>query len=442
MSNRFSVAIAVTIGLALALVPVGTTRAAPKYDLLLKGGHVIDPGNSLSETRDIGVVDATIARVDSSIEAVEARKTIDVSGYYVVPGLIDIHAHVFSGFATSTVRSVIPDDHCFPSGVTTVVDAGTSGADNFEAFLATRNRRARPTQTRVLALVNISRTGMGRGENDPRTFDVARAVATATKYPDIVVGFKSAHYWTGRAYDAAHPPWASVERVLEAGERADLPVMVDFFPRPPSDGYPARSYRELIMERLRPGDIHTHCFAAHIPSIREDGTVNPDMLKAQRRGVIFDLGHGGGSFVYKHAVPAVTQGFVPNTISTDMHGGNVSNGKVVSMLQVMSKLLSMGLSLEDVIRRSTTNSAHAIRRPDLGTLKLGAPADVAVIRVARGRFGYIDTAGGKILSDRRLECVLTLFGGEVVFDPSGLSVPRWEEISKDSKYWAPPRQTW
>lgn len=432
----------VSLALALAFVSLVSARAGRTYDLLLKGGHVIDPANSVNGIRDVAVVDTKITRVAESIPAEEATQTIDVSGHYVTPGLVDIHVHLFYSFLSTTVRSVIPDDHTFPSGVTTVVDAGTSGADNFEELLGLLERKPQRTRTRVLVFLNISRSGMVQGENDPRTFDVARAVASARKHADIIVGFKTAHYWTSRQYDSSHPPWASVESTIEAGRRAGLPVMIDFHPRPPSGGYPARSYRELILQRMRPGDIHTHCYAAHIPSIQADGTVNPDVRRAQQQGVIFDVGHGGGSFVYKHAAVAIKQGYLPNTISTDTHGGNTSNGKVVNMMNVMSKCLNLGLSLEDVICRSTTNPARAINRPQLGNLSVGSAADIAVIKLTRGKYGYVDTSGGKIIGDRKIECVMTIFEGSVVFDPSGLSMPLWQDIPKDSEYWRPPRQSW
>ena len=413
-----------------------------KYDILLKNGHVIDPANSINKVTDVAVRDGKIARIDKAIPPGDAEQTIDVSGYYLTPGFIDIHVHLFYTFFIGAARSVIPDDHSFSSGVTTFVDAGTSGADNFEEFLVMLDQNHSRTQTRVLAFINISRSGMDEGEQDPAKFDVPALVAMAKKYPDIIVGFKTAHYWTGRPYDEIHQPWASVDSLLKAGRLAGLPVMIDFAPRLPIDGYPARSYRELILEKMRPGDIHTHCYAMHIPSIREDGTVNPDILKAQKRGVIFDVGHGAGSIVYKHAIPAIKQGYLPNTISTDIHGLNTWNGKVVNMINVMSKFLNMGLSLEDVIQRSTINPARVINRPDLGNLSVGSPADIAVIELLKGKFGYIDVRGGKIIGDKKIQCVMTVFDGKIIYDPNGFGFPEWQNIPKDSDYWKPPAQKW
>jgi dihydroorotase len=428
------------VPLRIAMISVRQKKSIPalaqqnaQYDLLLKGGQVIDPANRVNTVMDVAVQGSVIALVAKNIPAGEAKKVIDVSGYIVTPGFIDMHVHAFFTFFITAARSVIPDDKSFISGVTTVVDAGTSGAKNFAEF----KKLIDMSKIRILAFINISATGMDDGEQNPLEFNVPLAVETAKKYPKIIVGFKTAHYWTNRPYDPVHTPWASVDSLVEAGRLANLPVMVDFYPRPAQGDYPARSYHDLILMKLRPGDIHTHNFAAHFPVIDDDGKVNPDLFEAQKKGVIFDLGHGAGSFVYRNAVPAIKQGFIPNTISTDLHGAN-SNGPVITMIHVMSKLLNLGLPLEDIIRRSTINPANAIHHPELGNLSPGSSADIAVIKLVKGDFAFLDSSGGKLPGDKKLECMMTVSGGKVVYDPNAWSFPEYDKIPKDSSYWKNP----
>jgi len=405
-----------------------------KYDILLKGGHVIDPANNFNELMDVAITDGTVARIGKSIPATESKKTLDVSGLYVTPGFIDMHAHGFYTDFTTSYQWVRFDDICFPSGVTTVLDVGSSGAETFEQFKKIIDR----SKVRTLALLNISVTGMNaKGEQDPSQFKIPPMLEMAKTYPEIIIGFKTAHYWTTQPYDAVHTPWASVDALLEAGKRAGLPVMFDFFPRKPSEGYPARSYRELILEKGRPGDIHTHVFARHFPIIDANRKVNRDLFKAQERGFIFDVGHGAGSFVYRNAVPAIKQGFLPNTISTDLHGQNTC-GPVINMANVMSKFLCMGVSLEDVITRSTINPARIMNRSELGQLTVGHTADIAVFELLKGDFSFIDTSGGKNYGDNKIFNILTLSGGKIAYDPYGVSYPYWEDAPKNSAYWVNP----
>jgi dihydroorotase len=194
--------------------------------------------------------------------------------------------------------------------------------------------------------------------------------------------------------------------------------MFDFWPRPD------RTYAELILKKMRPGDIHTHVFAQQFPIILPDGKVNPIMAEARARGVIFDVGHGAGSFWFRNAVPAVNQGFIPDSMSTDLHTGNFT---VLSMTQVMSKFLAMGVPLDDIIRRSTVNPAREIRRPELGTLSLGKEADIAVLEQLNGSFGYIDCGVARMDGEVKLVARMTVRAGRILYDPSGLSMVKWEK---------------
>jgi dihydroorotase len=249
------------------------------------------------------------------------------------------------------------------------------------------------------------------------------AAAMAIEHRDVVVGIKTAHYWANRPFDDAHRPWTAVDAAVEAGERSGVPVMVDFYP-----WLPERPYPELILSKLRPGDIHTHVFAQQFPIIDDAGRVFEHLYKARERGVIFDLGHGAASFWYRNAVPAIAQGFVPDSISTDLHTGNV-NGPVIDMATTMSKMLNMGCSLEDVIARSTVAPAREIGHSDLGTLAVGAEADVAVFAVEEGDFAFVDCGKTTLPGDRRLRAVVTIRAGEIVYNPSGLGLPEWSTVS-------------
>ncbi len=400
-------------------------------DLVIKGGHVIDPANGIDTQMDVGIADKRIARVAASIPAADAEQMVDVSGCYVTPGILDIHTHVytFPPDAENYVMSLHADAHLFAAGVTTTVDAGTAGWKDWPDFKAACIDKSK---VRILAFLNIAAGGMvnSASEQNVADLDPRIAAAVAEAYPDTIVGIKTAHYWTRDPWDDEHPPWASVERAVEAGELCGKPVMVDFWPRPPERPYP-----DLILHKLRPGDIHTHVFAQQFPIVDKDGRVYDYMFQARERGVIFDLGHGAGSFWFRNAVPALKDGFPPDSISTDLHMGNI-NGPVVSTLRTMSKYLSMGMPLQDVIKRSTVNPAHEIGHPELGTLSVGADADVAVLRQLKGSFGFTDCGRAKLIGPAKLECVMTLRAGEIVYDPSGMSMPEWEQAPE--AYWKMP----
>ena len=402
---------------------------APHYDLLLKGGHVIDPANDVDRVADVAISAGKIAAVGESIPASAAEKVVDVSGLYVTPGLIDIHFHVGHGGAplnwfapearSRTAPLGVPADLALAAGVTTVVDAGTAGADT---FLQEKDEVIDHAKVRVLAFLNIVANGMNGGlEQTVDQMDPQLCAQTISKFPDLIVGVKTAHYWTEKPWDAAHPPWAAVDRAEECGRLANVPVMFDFWPRL------ERTYAELILKKMRPGDIHTHVFAQQFPILLADGKLNPILAEARRRGVIFDVGHGAGSFWFRNAVPAVKQGFIPDSMSTDLHLGDFT---VLSMTEVMSKFLAMGVPLEDLIRRSTVNPAKEIRRPELGTLSVGHEADVAVLEVLHGHFGYIDDGYARMDGNVKLVARMTIRGGRILYDPSGLSMVEWEKAPK------------
>ena len=399
----------------------------PIYDLLLMRGHVIDPLNNIDRKMDVAITNGKVAAVEADLNPALAKQTVDVSGHYVTPGIIDIHVHVYHTREPEGL-SVMADSHSFRSGVTTMVDTGTAGAKHFLHFKRTVIDQVK---TRVFAYVNIVDLGMiGDFEQDIRTMDPEFCAATVMMYPDVCVGVKTAHYWTQLPWDAEHPPWAGVDRAVEAGNICKKPVMVDFWPRPPE-----RSYQELILEKMRPGDIHTHVYAQQFPVLDEKGKPNRFLFEARERGVIFDVGHGAGSFWFRNAYPAIQNGFSPDSISTDLHTRNV-HGVVVDMQTTMSKILNCGMPLQEVIYRSTVTPAREIGHPELGHLSVGAEADVAVFNMLDGDFTFVDCGRAKMKGTQKFDCVMTLRAGEIVFDPSGLSMPLWPDAP--AAYWKLP----
>lgn len=396
------------------------------YDLLLKGGRVIDPANNVDAVLDVAVASGKIIAVAKDIPAGQAKKVVDVTGLYVVPGLIDIHYHIGHGGApldwfTPQARVHlqplgIPADLALVSGTTTIVDAGTAGADT---FLLEKEEVIDRAQVRVLAFLNIVSNGMDGGlEQSVDQMDTKLCADTAKTYSNIIVGIKTAHYWTQGPWDGEHTPWAAVDRAITCAETAKIPVMYDFWPRA------ERPYADLVLKKARPGDIHTHVFAQQFPILLKDGKVNPILAEARNRGVFFDVGHGQGSFWFRNAVPAVKQGFIPDSISTDLHTGDY---RTVSMTNIISKLRAMGVPLSDLIRRSTVNPAHEIHREDLGTLSVGKEADIAVLEEQHGKFGYIDCGLAKMNADVQVVARMTIRAGRVAYDPSGLSMVEWEK---------------
>jgi dihydroorotase len=401
------------------MVFASTALAQTPYDLLLKGGHVIDAKNNISALRDVAIRGGKIAAVEENIPASMARRTIDVSSLYVTPGLVDIHEHVFAGTMDREYTGencVRADAFSFRSGVTTVVDAGSSGWRNFGAF---RDEVIYRQKTRVFALLNIVGHGMGGRmdvEQNTKDMDPVRTAEEARRNSDVVVGIKIAHY--------AGPEWIAVDRAVEAGRLANIPVMVDF-----ATFRPERPFQELVLIHLRPGDIYTHQYLSAVPMLDADGRVLPYLFEARKRGVIFDVGHGGGSFYFRQAIPALKQGFVPDSISTDVHTDSMNAG-MKDMLNLMSKFLNMGMSLDDVIACTTSHPAREIHHEELGNLSVGSVADVAVLRLVRGDFGFVDSAGLRMKGDRKLVGELTLREGRVVWDLNGISAEDWDKAAR------------
>jgi dihydroorotase len=401
------------------LLFVTSTGQSQEIDILLKGGHVIDPKNNIDSQMDVGIANGKILRVAVEIPANSAKKVVDVTGMYVTPGLIDIHTHVFvgsnSGFADG-FSSVSPDDFTFKAGITTVVDAGTSGWRNFPVF---KKQVIDRSQTRVLAFLNIAGSGMTGfpSEEDINDMDSRMTSLVIQQYPDIIVGVKIGHY--------SGSDWTPFERALEAGRITNLPLIVEcHLPK-----YPL----EEILVRMRPGDIYTHSFCTASDRtclLDEQGRVRPYVLEAQKRGIRFDVGHGGGMFHFKVAIPAVKQGFLPNSFGSDLHRFSMNSG-MKNMLDIMSKFLNMGMKIEDIIFRATWNSAMSVNRDDLGHLSEGAVADVTVLSIRRGNFGFLDTGGNRLEGDRKLEAELTIREGKIVWDQNGISAQDWSKRSGD-----------
>lgn len=402
------------IFLFLTLIFSSPILAQARYDLLIRGGHVIDPKNKVDGPSDVAIKDGAIAAVGKSIDPGLAAKVVDASGLYVTPGLVDMHVHLYTGTGLKTLtgdQSVYPDGFSFRACTTTMADAGSSGWRNFEDF---KQRVIDRFKTRVFAFVNIVGDGMnGDNEQDVSSMDSKAAAAIAKKYPDTVVGFKTAHY--------AGPDWSAVDRVLEAGRMANLPVMVDY-----GIVVPERPHEDFYLKKMRAGDIYTHMWRKFDPTIDEKGRVRPYLFEAKKRGVIFDVGHGAGSFIWRYAVPSMEQGFIPDSISTDLHTGSMNAG-MKDIVNVMSKMINLKMPLSEVVLKSTWNPAQYIRREKLGHLSVGAPADVAIFRLERGKFGFVDSDRFVRSGNQRLTCEMTVLSGNVMWDLNGLSSDPWDK---------------
>ena len=406
------------------LLSLSTMMQAQTYDILLKGGHIIDPKNKINEKMDLAINQGNIARIAADISPSSAKKVIDVTGLYITPGLIDIHVHVFAGTNKEQhfmdgPSSLPPDGFTLRSGVTTVVDAGSSGWRSFPLF---KKNIIDQSKTRVLAFLNIVGDGMGANEQDSTDMSPVMAARFAEYYKNDIVGFKVAHYNGLQSIP--------VDSAVMAGKLSGRPVMIDWRGMPPSN-----SFEKLLMKHLRPGDILTHMYHAGTRSpkapfykeamVDQNGKVNQYVINAQNRGVIFDVGHGGNGFVFSQAIPALKQGLYPNSISSDLHVGNMNAG-MKDMNNIMSKFLNMGMSLNDVILKSTWNPAQYIQRPELGHLSIGSEADIAVMSLKNGDFGFIDSHGFVLKGTQKLETELTIRAGKIEWDLNGRGATKIE----------------
>ncbi|MBT5595873.1 MAG: amidohydrolase/deacetylase family metallohydrolase [Flavobacteriaceae bacterium] len=390
------------------------------YDILIKNGHVIDAKNNINKIIDIAIVDNKIALIQKNISIKSALRIIDANGLYVSPGLIDIHSHNFHGtepnnYLSNSFDALPPDGFSFRSGVTTIVDVGGAGWRNFKTF---KEQIIDRSKTRVLSFLNIIGSGMKGGAVEQNLSDMepSKTVETVNKFPNEIVGIKLAHF---NGYN-----WIPVDRVVEAGRLANVPVMIDF-----GGSDPELPLDKLLLEKLRPGDIFTHAYAhvrGRTPIVDKNGKLREYVLEAQRKGIVFDVGHGGGSFLFEQAIPAIKQGLKPNSISTDLHTGSM-NGGMKNIVNVMSKFLNMGIEIDEIIKSTTWNPAKYIKRTDLGHLSVGAEADITLLNLRKGDFGFIDTQGKRMKGNNLLECELTIKAGKIVYDLNGLASNEWRK---------------
>jgi dihydroorotase len=393
---------------------------AQSYSIVIKGGLVIDPKNGINEVMDIAIQDGKIASVAKNINATGAAQVVNAKGLIVAPGLIDIHGHVFAGtqpdrYLSDGNGALMPDGYTFRVGVTTIVDCGGAGWKNFPVF---KKNVIDVSQTRVLSFLNIVGEGMRGGayEQDARDMDPKMAAHVAKQNKKDIVGFKVAHF--------ENAEWTPVDNAVAAGKLAgDIPVIVDFGG---DDSHAPLSIEELFFKHLRPGDIYTHTFTE---LQRRDPIVDfktrqlkPFIKNAQTRGIVFDVGFGGASFAFDQALPAIKAGFYPNTISTDLHTGSMNNA-MKDMLNVMSIFMTMGMEVPAIIKASTWAPAQSIKREELGNLSVGSFADVAILGIREGNFGFFDRIGHKETGTKKFECQATIRNGKMVYDLNGITTP-------------------
>jgi dihydroorotase len=367
-------------------------EVAMDYDLILRGGRVIDPSQRLDGVVDVAFSAGRVGRIGSQLEGGANTDIRDVRGLIVTPGLIDLHTHVYWG---GTSLGIDAEQLCRTSGVTTAIDTGSAGPGNFAGF---RKHVIEPSQVRILAYLHVSHAGIYAfssrvmvGESEElRLMDPIGAVEVAEANRDVIVGIK-VRVGRGASGNAGTVP---LDIALQVANESGLPLMCHIDHPPPS-------YEE-VLDRLRPGDVLTHAFRPFPNSpVTRQGRVKNEVLEARQRGVKFDIGHGKASFAFKTARAMLANGFYPDTISSDVHALCI-NGPAFDQVTTLSKFLCMGMPLNDVIAATTLNAAMALIRPELGSLKPGSVGDATVLQIEEGRFDYVDVVGERLAGDKKL----------------------------------------
>jgi dihydroorotase len=367
-----------------------------QYDLLIAHGELIDPGGGHVGRYDLAVADGRVATIAPQIDRSQAAMVIDATGQFVTPGLVDLHTHIYWGV---TFWGIEPDPVAARSGVTTWFDAGSAGTYTFPGF---RRYVIEPSAIRIFSFLNLSSIGLVAPTWEFTNLDycdVPIAARMVEENRDLILGIKARIDANTTRGIGIRP----LELARELADRVELPLMVHIASGPPS--------WEEIAALLRPGDILTHCFTGGTHRIlRPDGTIDPMALELQQRGVVMDIGHGGGSFVFDVAEAALAQGLIPDVISSDIHQLSVQ-GPMFDLPTTLSKFLSLGMSLPDVIARATVRPALAMRRADMGTLQIGAPADIAIFTLEEGVYQFHDVRMQERTGNRRLVCQKTFARG-------------------------------